>query len=256
MRTFEELTGSLGGSEYNQIGNKMKALFWDYDGTLVDTRQKNYQVTRNIIKEVTGSDPATFSLLRSFENYKKGIVTIKNWRDIYQNHFGFSPDQTDRVGNLWAEFQMKDQTSANLFEGITEVVRTYQDLPQVIISQNASDGIRGVLEDNDLTDCFNMIIGYEEVDIRKQKPEPDGFLICLEKLSLTNDFTIYYVGDHEADVLFVQKTKKVLESMQVSTRLVSIGAFYGNDQNISQWTLKPDYSVKNPFHIVEIVNST
>jgi phosphoglycolate phosphatase-like HAD superfamily hydrolase len=150
---------------------------------------------------------------------------------------------------------MKDQTPANLFDGIKNIVQTYQDLPQVIISQNASDGIRGVLEDNNLAGYFNMIIGYEQVDIRKQKPEPDGFLICIEKLSLTNDFTIYYVGDHEADVLFVQKTKKVLESMQVSTQLVSIGAFYGNDQNISQWTLKPDYYVNNPYHIVEIVNS-
>jgi len=256
MRTVEVLTSSIGGFEYNQSGNKMKALFWDYDGTLVDTRQKNYQVTRDIIQDVTGRDPAAFALLRSFENYKKGLATITNWRDIYQNHFGFSPDQTDRVGNLWAEFQMKDLTPANLFEGITEVVRTYQDLPQVIISQNASNGIRGLLEDNNLAGCFNMIIGYEEVDIRKQKPEPDGFLICLEKLSLLNNFTIYYIGDHEADVLFVQKTKKVLESMQVSTRLVSIGAFYGNDQNISQWTLKPDYSVNNPSHIVAIVNST
>jgi len=31
---------------------KIKAIIWDYDGTLVDTRHKNLNVTKNIMKIV------------------------------------------------------------------------------------------------------------------------------------------------------------------------------------------------------------
>ena len=33
------------------------AIIWDYDGTLVDTRAKNWRITRNLVRRFTGADP-------------------------------------------------------------------------------------------------------------------------------------------------------------------------------------------------------
>ena len=35
----------------------IKAIIWDYDGTLVDTHIKNLNVTRKIIEHITGKKP-------------------------------------------------------------------------------------------------------------------------------------------------------------------------------------------------------
>jgi beta-phosphoglucomutase-like phosphatase (HAD superfamily) len=100
----------------------MKALFWDFDGTLVDSRLKNYQVTKKIIEDTTNKDPINLPFLKSFENYKNGIAGFTNWRDIYKTGIGLSDDETDQIGRLWTEYQLNDITHTPLFGGIKEVI--------------------------------------------------------------------------------------------------------------------------------------
>jgi HAD superfamily hydrolase (TIGR01549 family) len=231
----------------------MKVLFWDFDGTLIDTRQKNYNVTQKIVHHVTGNDPQQYNFIKSFENYKKGIAQISNWRAIYQQYFQFNDELTDQVGHMWTEFQLNDTTPTPLFCGIEKVLSTYSELPMAIVSQNAKASILQQLDENNILDHFNYIIGFEEIDIRKQKPEPDGLLMCLEKLEITNGSTVFYIGDHETDVLLAGNTNKVLRSQNSSTQIVSIGAFYGNDQKITEWRIKPDYHVNQAADIIEVI---
>ena len=47
----------------------IRAIFWDYDGTLVNTRLKNLNVTRKIIESIVETGTAEFSALQSQENY-------------------------------------------------------------------------------------------------------------------------------------------------------------------------------------------
>ena len=35
----------------------LTAVIWDYDGTLADTRAKNWRITRHIVRRFTGVDP-------------------------------------------------------------------------------------------------------------------------------------------------------------------------------------------------------
>lgn len=229
----------------------MKVLFWDFDGTLIDTRQKNYYVTKAIIQDVTGNDPQQYNFIKTFENYKRDIAKISNWREIYKIYFGFDDEQTDSVGSLWTEYQLRDRTPTPLFSGIEGVVSTFSHFPMAIISQNAKASIHKQLEENNIEDHFNCIIGFEEVDIRKQKPEPEGILICLEKLEIENGSTVFYIGDHETDVLLAKNANDALQLQDSSTRVISVGAFYGNDQKVSDWKVKPDYHVN---HVVEIID--
>ena len=48
----------------------IQAIIWDYDGTLVDTRLKNYQVNRAILEAVTGKSADEFEGLTSFESHE------------------------------------------------------------------------------------------------------------------------------------------------------------------------------------------
>jgi HAD superfamily hydrolase (TIGR01549 family) len=233
----------------------MKALFWDFDGTLVDSRQKNYQVTKKLISSSTNKDLSEISFLKSFETYKKGITRFSNWRDIYQSGFGLNAEETDSIGSLWTEFQLNDNTPVPLFKGIEDVFRMYGDYPNVIISQNSKQNIVQILEENKISSFFDMILGFEEVDIRKQKPDPTAFLNCIKNLSLMNNHTIFYIGDHETDIKFARNTTEVLESNHSTSTIKSIGVFYGNDQQVSDWKIRPDYVANFPADIIRIIDN-
>ena len=59
-----------------RLNSDLKAIIWDYDGTLADTRQKNLNVTRMIIKNISGRNPDEFSILEDVERYHQ--VTMQS----------------------------------------------------------------------------------------------------------------------------------------------------------------------------------
>jgi HAD superfamily hydrolase (TIGR01549 family) len=178
-----------------------KAIIWDYDGTLVDTRVKNFNVTKRIMHHLLGVKSGGFAALQSLEQYVDATRKAKNWRELYSNEFGMTEDEIDETGRLWTEFQLSDDSETTLFEGIDEVIRSLSGYPNLIFSQNSRSNIAQVLEGKDLQRCFVDIIGYEEVASGKQKPAPDGLLLCISKLRAPLCEHLFFIGDHETDTL-------------------------------------------------------
>lgn len=233
----------------------IQAIIWDYDGTLVDTRLKNYQVNRAILEAITGKSADDFEGLTSFESHEAAYRRVANWRELYLSEYGLTEQQTDEAGRLWAPYQLKDKTPPPFFEGIPEVLEALGSFPQGIVSQNGKASILEVLAQNRLAKYFDCVVGYEEVDFKRQKPAPDGLLLCLEELTSFEPGRVYYVGDHETDTLCVVQTNAVLRQRGLATKVISIGAFYSQRGNASNWPVQPDYSVSSPAEVVSIVKS-
>jgi beta-phosphoglucomutase-like phosphatase (HAD superfamily) len=152
----------------------IRAIIWDYDGTLVDTRHKNLNVTRNIIESIIETDAKEFFALRSLENYSLANRRASNWRELYRQELNLTEKQTDKAGQLWTAYQLNDKTDVTFYEGIKAVISNLSKFPHGIVSQNSRSGIMQNLEKKQLLPFFKYIVGYEEVDLKKQKPEPDG----------------------------------------------------------------------------------
>ena len=161
----------------------IQAIIWDYDGTLVDTRLKNYQVNRAILEAVTGKSADEFEGLTSFESHEAAYRRAANWRELYLFEYGLTEQQTDEAGKLWAPYQLQDKTPSPLFGGIPEVLEALDNFPQGIVSQNGKAIILEVLAQHGLAKYFDCFVGYEEVEFKRQKPAPDGLLYCLEELT-------------------------------------------------------------------------
>ncbi|MGD9899785.1 MAG: HAD family hydrolase [Calditrichaceae bacterium] len=228
-------------------------IIWDYDGTLVDTRQKNLNVTKKIIEKISGKNSDEFPALHSIPNYQKANIESANWRELYRNEFRLNDHQIDEAGRLWTEFQLADHTDVPIFPGIENVIRHPGIKIQAIVSQNSRSSIVAKLKENDLLSFFNLIIGYEEVDIREQKPNPRGLLLCIEKLRMSNPGTIFYVGDHETDVQCVINANKYLEKQKSELNLRSISALYGAENGADSWRAKPDFKAIKAEDILQIV---
>jgi HAD superfamily hydrolase (TIGR01549 family) len=234
----------------NQV---VHAVIWDYDGTLVDTRQKNLNVTRKIVKSMAGIDPMTIPALQTIEQYMLANTRALNWRDFYSREFHLTDEQIDAAGRAWTEFQQEDTTPTPLFDGIKEVVEALRALPHGVVSQNSKLAISAVLQGCGLLPYFRAIIGYEEIDLRHQKPAPDGVLLCIKELVNSEEGLIIYVGDHETDARCASNAAAALRGSGSGIELKSIAILHLPDSDTSRWSVKPDYEARNTLDIARII---
>lgn len=232
----------------------INAIIWDYDGTLVDTRHKNLNVTQKIIASTTKTDASEFPALQSLENYYLANRRTSNWRELYRQEFNLTEKQIDRAGRLWTAYQLNDDTEVVFYEGIEAVISDLAEFPHGIVSQNSSSSIAQHLEQKQMLPYFKYIVGYEEVDLKKQKPAPDGLLSCLEKLSALESGTVCYIGDHETDVLCVRAANRVLQEKSTRVKIFSIGACYDPVSDTANWDVRPDFEAHRVEEILDIVD--
>ena len=232
---------------------KVNAIIWDYDGTLVDTRRKNLNVTRKIIEKVSGKNWNQFPVLNTVENYHLAHIKTTNWREFYEEHFGFENNQIDSTGSMWTTYQLDDQTSLPFIDGVEEALLSLQRFPQGIVSQNSKAIINQNLKAKNMHAYFQSIIGYEEVELKKQKPNPEGLIMCIEKLTDLKPGIIIYIGDHETDVRCTANANNILNNKNIDINIVSIGAFYGFNVDTSDWSVLPDYKATKAEDIINII---
>lgn len=234
------------------MSSRVRAVIWDFDNTLVDSREKNLAVTRRIVRRLFGSW-GRFGFLGSLESYEAVLRRTTNWRDLYRTEFGLNEDEVDAASRLWTELQFEDRTEVAVYAGVPEVLRRLRHLPHGIVSQNCRRNIRGALEAAALESFFQVVIGYEEVHIRSQKPAPDGFLMCAGLLEALTSGVLLYVGDHETDVECAANANTELGRRGSEVRVVSVGADYGRDGANREWSIEPDHRARSPEDVARIV---
>jgi len=235
------------------ISSNLRAIIWDYDGTLVDTRQKNLNVTRKIIENISGRSANEFSILEGVETHHPVTMKSSNWRKFYEDEFQLTEKEINEAGSLWAEYQLSDNTPVMVFDGIKRVLSSFKGIPQGIVSQNSKRNIFRHLEKEDLIKNFGQIVGYEEVEIDRQKPEPGGLINCIEGLIGSKSGVVFYIGDHETDIQCAINANTVLQDTEL--KICSIGAFYGADLDNSDWSVQPNYEAHRVQDIFNIINN-
>lgn len=231
----------------------MIAIIWDFDGTLADTRRRNFNVVRRLLGDV-GRAPDTMPCLRSPDVYDRVNRGYPNWRELYIREFGFSEDETDRIGQLWSTYQDGDDTPIELFDGIVEVMEALRHAAHGIVSQNARGLIARTLEGVRLAPYFRQIVGYHDVPIQRQKPEPDGLLACLEALTQLAPGRALYVGDHETDTRCARNATRALRERGLDVEVLSVAACFADHLDPREWTIQPDYTARHPRDLLDIAN--
>jgi len=228
------------------------AVIWDFDGTLVDTRERNLSVAREIISAITSRSADDFEALGSLRAFKAATVRARNWRDLYAREFGLSEELTDRAGALWTEYQSRATMVTPLIDGIGDTLEALADLPHGIVSQNAKAIISAILHDNELGEHFQAIIGYEEVAMTAQKPAPDGLMHCIERLTAFRLGYVFYVGDHEADTLCAHYAKDEMAKRDLPVEIIAVAALFEGETS-ETWDVAPDHVARHPSDIRDVV---
>lgn len=228
------------------------AFIWDFDGTLADTRLRNYSVVRRLLGERAATPLDAFPALVSADIYDRIQRRYPNWRELYLREFGFSEAETDHLGGLWGDYQRRDETPVEVFAGIAEVLAALAAVRHGIVSQNAREEIRRTLERAGIAAHFRAIVGYDNVHLARQKPEPDGFLACLDQLEAAAPGQVLYIGDHETDVRCARNAQRTLAERGTDLQVVSIAAAFDGRDEHGAWAVQADYVAHTPTEILSI----
>jgi HAD superfamily hydrolase (TIGR01549 family) len=232
----------------------LKAVVWDFDGTMADTRQRNLSVNRRIVGEMTGRDWRDIAALSSVEAYDAAWNRVGNWQELYTEAFGLTPEQVELAAQRWAPYQLGDDTHVPLFDGIERTLKRIGRLPQAIVSQNDRTIIEQVLKQAEIDRYFTAIVGYAEVPIDRQKPAPDGLFRALDIVGVEEPASILYVGDHEGDIRCAANANRDLVAMGHELWFISVAAHFLDGKNGTGWSVQPDHRVNHPEQIVQLVD--
>lgn len=231
----------------------LKAVLWDFDGTMADTRERNLSVNRRIFEEVTGRPWNAVAALTSVEAYDAAWSRVGNWQELYTEAFGLDREQLAAAAQRWAPYQLDDHTAVPLFAGIGELLEQLKDLPQAVVSQNDRTIIAQVLTANRTDRYFTAIVGYAEVPIDRQKPAPDGLFRAIEILGVEEPATALFIGDHESDILCAANANRDLIALGHELRFQSVAVNFLANGGRSARTVVPDHEVDGPAELGNLI---
>lgn len=155
-----------------------RAVLFDWDGTLADTRQVIVMAFQRVVGEIGVSVNAEFIERRI------GTGAEKTFKEILQA--AGKPFDEALIKRLLArkiEAEISLTSRVKLFPGAIELLEALQGKTRIALaSMNNRPVIEHLLESMKIHDCFEISLTVEEVN--KFKPDPEIFLKCAAKLQV------------------------------------------------------------------------
>ena len=175
----------------------IQAIIFDFDYTLADSSEGVIECI-NFALDRLGLPLAADAEIRK----TIGLSLPDALLMLVGNEYARYTDEFTRLFVERADEVMTDMTE--LFDSVPETVTALQKLEirLGIVTLKYRYRIESVLRREQLTDAFEVIIGFE--DVSEQKPNPTGLLTAIERLNCSRQ-NCCYVGDSVTDAKTAQQ---------------------------------------------------
>lgn len=233
----------------------IKAILWDYDGTLADSSKKNIEVTLEILRRfIPDVDENVPEALASRTSYQDAYGKMSDWKELYRTCYGLDDEQVRQAGSMWGKAQLSNRTYSDIFAGIPKLLAEMAQTPMGVCSQNGAEVIRSSLEHHDILKYFGAIVGYDEVPFDGQKPAPDAFFVCLDRLKIADrSGRFIYVGDHSVDVAFGRNAEARLREEFPEAEVICIAIHHPGLYADDNPRFAPDFTVTSSEQLLTVL---
>ncbi len=158
----------------------LRAVIFDFDGVITDSEMLHLRCFNQVLTQF-GPQIAT-------EDYYKdylGLTDVDVFRLVVDRGLVTLTEQ--QIRSLAKQkneiFKKLAKTDARIIKGVRDLLRMLEqnNIPMAICSGALLAEIEAVLEQNRLRSFFEVIVSAEQV--KKGKPNPDGFVLTLQKLN-------------------------------------------------------------------------
>ena len=180
-----------------QLKPPVQAIIFDFDYTLADSSEGVIECI-NFALDRLGLPLAADAEIRKTIGLSLPDALVMLVEQEYVRY----TDEFTRLFLERADEVMTDMTE--LFDTVPETVAALQNfgIQLGIVTLKYRYRVEWVLKREQLTDAFEVIIGFE--DVSKQKPNPSGLLTAVERLECVRQ-NCFYVGDSVTDAKTAQQ---------------------------------------------------
>ncbi len=184
----------------------VKAVLFDVDGVLVDSREANIAVYEKLLQLAGYPIPSRAAIL--------GCFHLPLWQSI-EVLTGIT-DQTE-VKRIWDLVHDPSLRSPELYmfpDGLDEVLAALHTKYQLgVVTSRVKVGMDDVFVAKDMRHLFDVVVTVE--DCQNPKPHPEPLQLALKQLGHTPDVAIY-IGDSHTDIQAAHAAQ--MRSIHLSTQ--------------------------------------
>lgn len=163
-----------------------KGFIFDFDGLILDTEKPRYIAWKEIFAE--------YGITLTYRDWWKAIGTGPSCYDPGKHvseisNGKYTSEQLREITDVRALELMKD---TDLLPGVRTFLETADaaGIPMVIASSSSSDWVTWHLERYGILPFFNAVLTAQ--DVKNVKPDPDLYLLALQRLSLPADSVLAF----------------------------------------------------------------
>ena len=157
-----------------------KAVIFDFDGVITDSEVLHFRAFNAVLAQ-HGVELTTQEYYKSYLGFTDvdcfKFLIRQGWLEIEENEIA------ELVGRKTIIFEDLAKNEGRLIEGVRDflAILSKNDIAMAIYSGALLPEIEMTLEDAGLRGHFEAIVSAEQV--KKGKPDPEGFLLALERLN-------------------------------------------------------------------------
>jgi pyrophosphatase PpaX len=167
----------------------VKAVLWDLDDTVLDTRAPRMRALRHAYETTVGGWVDPEALWRS---HRGGTLEA-----LGQQLLG---DEWRRFTVAYRDRYYREVDRARPFDGVPAVLAALAaaGLPMAIVTSKVSWGAIEELEMAGLLGHFAAVVGVDDVD--RHKPDPEPIYAAMQRLIVDDPGEVVMIGDSPADM--------------------------------------------------------
>jgi len=209
-----------------------KAVFFDYDGTLVDTKPVLVGAYRHIAHTYGYSEPTVEELGAQF----RAATPVKDIMSLF-----FPGRPVAELLALNSAYCKANAGSAAIFQNIIPLLQMLhdRDVPAAVIT-GGDKLVEELLQHYDIGKFFMSVVHCNRVQFAK--PNPEGFLLAAEECGVLPTNAIM-IGDSPNDILAGKNGRAA----------ATIGVTFGHGSHADMQAVDADYIVNDALELHDIV---
>lgn len=214
--------------------NNYEYVFFDFDGTLVDTTNGTKLSALYALKQFNIDESNDEEIGRKFS----GIIL----KDKFQE-YGLNEEEALKAVDFYRDYQSKNTITCNeMYDGIKEVLIELKNKGKklIIVTGKLEETSKRILEYMNILKYFDLVVGATNDSSRIKKDDIMKYAI---KSFKDIDFTkCIMIGDRPSDV-----------KAGIQNNMDTIGVLYGMGDKKSFDNLNVTYFINTPLEILNIV---
>jgi len=168
----------------------LKAVIFDVDGVLVDSKNANVALFQAILERAGYPAPSREQILEHFH--------LPLWQSLEKLIQTANQKEVERVWKLAHDPSLRNGDLLEFPEKLEHTLETlHKKYKLAIVTGRIKVGIEDIFSAKEIKHMFDVVVTFE--DYKNPKPHPEPLYVALKKLGVKADEAIY-IGDSDSDI--------------------------------------------------------